>query len=256
MALSALVVGRKPAGQHIRDQITSQPSLAPGLLRCRLQHGQRPPGIAIRLLGEKVEGSSGSRPGSASPSPALAVGQCAIEQDADVGGGQRLENVDPAAAQQRGGELEAGIFSGGADQGDDATLHVGKKGVLLGPVEAVDLVAEENRSPPQTVAPDLGFPDDFPDPGNSFGHRAEADEFALGVAGDEVGQGGLARARRSPENRAAHIAPPDRVAQRLAGGEEASCPTNSSSVRGRKRAARGSGGANSEGAETSLWREI
>lgn len=46
------------------------------------------------------------------------------------------------AAQQRGVELERGVLRRGADQRDRPVLDIGQEAVLLGTVEAVDLVDE------------------------------------------------------------------------------------------------------------------
>ena len=50
-----------------------------------------------------------------------------------------------AARQQRGVELEARILGGRADERDGAVLDIGQEAVLLGAVEAVDLVHEQQR---------------------------------------------------------------------------------------------------------------
>jgi hypothetical protein len=57
---------------------------------------------------------------------------------------QRRRGVDAAAGEQRGVDFEGGVFGGGADEADAAALDVGQEGVLLGLVEAMDLVDEED----------------------------------------------------------------------------------------------------------------
>src|SRR5262249_51530883 len=116
-----------------------------------------------------------------------------------------------AARKQRAIELEAGIFGGGADQGHCSPLDMREKGVLLGPVEAMDLVAKEDRA--ATQYPSLfRLAHNFFDPGNPVEHRRELDKLPIGVMGDQPGNGGLAGPRRSPEHTAAHVASTDRVA--------------------------------------------
>jgi hypothetical protein len=56
---------------------------------------------------------------------------------------QALEHEDLAARQQSAVQLERGVLGGGADQGDDPLLHERQETVLLGAVEAVDLVDEQ-----------------------------------------------------------------------------------------------------------------
>ena len=58
---------------------------------------------------------------------------------------ERLEDEDAGAREERGVELEGRVLGGGADQRDGAVLHHRQEGVLLGAVEAVDFVDEEER---------------------------------------------------------------------------------------------------------------
>ena len=51
------------------------------------------------------------------------------------------------AAQKGGVELEAWVFGGRADQRDRAILHEGKEAVLLGAIEAMDLVDKQQGLP-------------------------------------------------------------------------------------------------------------
>ena len=55
-----------------------------------------------------------------------------------------MQGVDTAAGEQRRDDLEGRILRGRADQSDGAVLDVGQEGVLLGFVEAVDLIDEED----------------------------------------------------------------------------------------------------------------
>jgi hypothetical protein len=66
-----------------------------------------------------------------------------------LGHGRLVEPVEhehERAGEKRAVELEGGVLGGGADQRDGAVLHVGEEAVLLGSVEAVDLVDEEQRA--------------------------------------------------------------------------------------------------------------
>ena len=62
-----------------------------------------------------------------------------------LGVGQRLEPHDARARQQRRDDLEARVLGRRADQRDSAGLDVGQQRVLLGLVEAMDLVDEQQR---------------------------------------------------------------------------------------------------------------
>ena len=77
---------------------------------------------------------------------------------------------------------------------------MGQEGVLLGLVEAVDLVDEEDRSPARPLELLPGLFDDLPDLLDPGEHRRKGDEVGLRLAGDDLGQGGLAGARRPPED--------------------------------------------------------
>ena len=58
---------------------------------------------------------------------------------------ERVEDQHPRARQQRGVEFEGRILGGRADEDDRAVLHDRQKAVLLGAVEAMDLVDEKQR---------------------------------------------------------------------------------------------------------------
>lgn len=61
---------------------------------------------------------------------------------------QGLELVDLGAAEQSGVHFEIGVFRGGADQNQIALLHRGEQHILLGLVQALDLVHKEDRPLP------------------------------------------------------------------------------------------------------------
>ena len=77
---------------------------------------------------------------------ALAVGEGAAQERQQLGLAEGVQHVDPAAREERRVDLEGGVFGRGADQDDRAHLDVGQERVLLGAVEAVDLVDEEDRA--------------------------------------------------------------------------------------------------------------
>ena len=58
--------------------------------------------------------------------------------------GQGVQHKHLAAGQQRAVDLKGGVLRGGADQNDAALFHKGQKGVLLGLVEAVNLVHKDD----------------------------------------------------------------------------------------------------------------
>ncbi len=76
--------------------------------------------------------------------------------------GKRLEDENPHPGEERRNHLEGGILRRSADQGDQTALHMGEKGVLLGLVEAMDLIHEEDRPAPVKSPQFGGFVDDAP----------------------------------------------------------------------------------------------
>ena len=116
---------------------------------------------------------------------------------------------------------------------------VRKKAVLLGLVEAVDLVDEEDGLGAAGLEPLPRLAHDLADPGHSLGDRAEGHEDSRSVCWRPGGPGWSCRCRRPPEDHRARGPPLDGVAQWLARPSRCSWPTNSSRVAGRIRAASG-----------------
>ena len=102
--------------------------------------------------------------------------------------------------ERRGDHLERGVFSGGADEGNGSVLYIGKGGILLRFIEAMDLVDEEDSPLPVHAAAFPGFIDDAPQVGDPGCHCADGAEVRPGNAGDYIGEGGLAASRRTPED--------------------------------------------------------
>src|SRR5256886_15427208 len=126
-----------------------------------------------------------------------------------------LEYGHPATRQQGRRQLEAGVLRGGPDQRDDAVLDPGEERVLLCPVEAVDLVAEQDRAASFVLETLLRQFDDLAHAGHPLGDRRERLEVTIGVVRDQAREGRLAGAGRAPEDVRPHLAPPDPPAQRL-----------------------------------------
>ena len=59
---------------------------------------------------------------------------------------ETVEDQNLGARQKRSIQLERGILGGRADQRDRPVLDIGQEAVLLGAIEAVDLVDEEQRA--------------------------------------------------------------------------------------------------------------
>ena len=146
---------------------------------------------------------------------ALGIAERAAQKNDDLVFGQRVQHIDAAARKQRGVDLERRIFGGGADQANAAFLHVRQEGILLRFVEAVNFVDEDDGAR-AVLAGAVGIAHhllDFLDAGE---HGGKLDEVGLGDAGDDLGEGGFARARRAPEDHRGRVIALDLHAQRLA----------------------------------------
>ena len=108
-----------------------------------LERVERGPGVAAGALGEQSSASSSTAGGSAMPRSGSASAR--LEQALDVAGLERVQLVDLAAREQRRVDLEVGVLGRRADQRHEPLLDRGQQRVLLGLVEAVDLVEEEDR---------------------------------------------------------------------------------------------------------------
>ena len=112
-----------------------------------------------------------------------------------------MQDQHLCAAEQGGVQRKAGVFGGGADQRDGAALDIGQKAVLLGTVEAVDLVNEQQRATPLQAECALCLGKDafeVRDPGK---YRADGGVAHADAVGQQPGDAGFARARRPPQNR-------------------------------------------------------
>ena len=69
---------------------------------------------------------------------------CPVNQIGDITDIQGIEHKYLAAGKKRGVDLKGGVFRGGADQNDGPPFHIGEKGILLGFVEAVNLIHEQD----------------------------------------------------------------------------------------------------------------
>jgi hypothetical protein len=163
--LAALVVEERLALGGVPDEGGREPAPPVGGRGQRggdLQDVERRPRVAVGEPGDQgqrvVLGVDRLR-----PEPPLAVGERPAEDHADLVLAEALEDVDPAAGEERRDDLEGRVLGRRADQDDRAPLDVGQEGVLLGLVEAVDLVHEQDRALAAGRQAVLGGGDDRPD---------------------------------------------------------------------------------------------
>ncbi len=143
----------------------------------------------------------------------------ADEEGFERGGVEPVEHEHLAAGEQRAVELETGVLGGGADEDDGAVLDVGQEAVLLGAVEPVDLVDEQERALAH-LAPLLRGREDLPQVGDAGEHGRERFEREVGLLGEQARDGGLAAAGRAPQDRGDRFAAPDHAAERRVGGQQ------------------------------------
>jgi hypothetical protein len=137
---------------------------------------------------------------------------------------KRFQNINCGARQQSAIHLERGVLGRGADEREQATLDVGKKRVLLRLVEAVHLVDEEDGAPAARCKRVLGFLHRLADVLDAGEHGRERDELGVESLRHEPGDGGLARARRTPQDHGVRLARFEGEPQRLAGTDEMALP--------------------------------
>ncbi len=133
------------------------------------------------------------------PVAAFRVRQGHVQDFPGLFPGQRQELENPAARDQRADHFEIRIFGGGADQHERAVFDMRQERILLGFVPAVDFIHEEDGFfLVQPAALEGGF-DDVPELALSGQDRRKGLEMGFGLVGDDLGQGGLAGAGRSPQ---------------------------------------------------------
>ncbi len=123
-----------------------------------------------------------------------------------------MQDQHLAARQQCGIEFEAWVLGRGANQRDGAVLDIGQKAVLLGTIEAVDLVHEQQR-PLTRFHCDPGLGEHLLQVGDTGKHRGQCDEAQADRIGQQPRNAGLARTGRAPQDHRAELAgryhPPD-----------------------------------------------
>lgn len=141
--------------------------------------------------------------------------QSEVDEAKQIGFVQRAEDVDLAAGEQGGDDLERGVFGSSANEGDSALLDGAKETVLLRFGEAVDLVDKKDRGAAIGRGREksrlgrgkaFGFVDDVADFFHTACNGGKGIEGALEAVGDNLGKGSLAYTRRTPEDETGDIA--------------------------------------------------
>ena len=199
-----------------------------GQRRRALEHVERGPGVAARERDEVLEGVVAERHAAVRPEragqPALLVGERPAHDRADLLVGQGLEPPDAHPREQRRVDLEVGVLRRRADQGDRAVLDVGQQGILLGLVEAMDLVEEQHAPGAVEVQPLLRLGDRGADVGHAGHDRGQRGEVRADLTRQQPRQARLAGPRRPPQQQRRQVAARDAPAERAALADEVRLP--------------------------------
>ena len=134
-----------------------------------------------------------------------------------------LEHQHLAARQQRAVQFKGWVFSGGPHQHHGAVLDHRQEAVLLGAVEAVDLVAEQQRACAGSARL-AGILEDAAEFGDAALDRGDGHELPSAALREQPRDGGLPRPRRSPQDDGGDAAGPHHAPQRRAGAEKMCLP--------------------------------
>ena len=225
MLLPVLVVEQGPPAGALLQKLPGHQGGLPLLVPVEhhhLQGGQGGAGVPVGEAGHGLQHPLLQADVLAAEAPG--VGKSPAEQLFQVLLGQGLEDEHPAPGQESGVHLEAGVLRGGPDEHDAPLLHVGEKGVLLGLVEPVDLIHEQDGPLPQAAAV-LRLLHHLLDLFDAAGDGAEVDKLGAGPPGDDPGQGGLPHPGRAPEDHRAHPVALDEPAQHLALSQQMALPS-------------------------------
>jgi hypothetical protein len=137
---------------------------------------------------------------------------------------QPLQYIGACAGQQCTVQFKRGILGSGANENDRAIFHIGQKGILLGLVEAVCLVDEQDGLAPFQFAYLLRHGNGRTNILDARQHRRQRNKFRMGVISQQSCKRGLAGARRSPQHHGMQVAFLDGAAQWLAGSQDVRLP--------------------------------
>jgi hypothetical protein len=212
VAVAGLVVGQRASLQRVLGGLERHPPMGVG---GEVEGGERGARIAAGARGEEgdrvVVGLGAERLHGAA------------QDDLDVAGQKRAQLVDLAARQQRRVDLEVRVLGRRPDERHEPLLDRRQQRVLLGLVEAVDLVEEEDGRLGQLAAV-LGALEDLAHLRAPGLDRAELLQGGMGRGGHDPRQRRLARARRPVEDHRVRAALLDGRAQGRALREQVLLP--------------------------------
>ena len=203
MIIASLVVPRRPPLNTFLGNIQCDPhfSVRRGLCgqNAELDGAQGTPGISVRNIRKEV--CRVFIDGSIIHAHALfAVVDSAHDQGPHICPGKRLQLEDRRPGDERPVHLKIGVFRGRPDQCDRTVLNERKQIVLLGFIEAVDLIDKEDRLFSVHAQTVFGAPHGFLHVLFAGGRGIELDKLRTRGIGDHPRQCGLAGAGRSVKN--------------------------------------------------------
>src|SRR3954464_6042657 len=148
------------------------------------------------------------------------IGDGALDEGFDVvfAEGGELENL--RATDERGVDGEERILRRRADEEDLPVLDIGQKDVLLGAVEAVNLIEEEHRALAMQAEALFGVVDDFANFLDADSRGVELLEVRFAVVCNQRGERGFAGAGRAVEDHTGKPIGLEHAAQELARAEK------------------------------------
>ena len=200
MIVSALVEPHDPGLGTFHDDVCRDVN-GSGRVRVGGQGGQfygvqRLPGVPVYNRGKIVHGLRVHVDIHVAEAPD-GVGECSADDLQNVVFGQRLQFKDAGTGQQSAVDLEIGIFRCCADQRDDSLFYIRQQVILLGLVEPVDFINEQDCSPVFGLAEFDGLVDDFFHVGLARVGGVDGTEDRVGGVGDDGGDAGFSGSGRA-----------------------------------------------------------
>ncbi len=191
--VAVAVVSQRPLSGGVGDVARLEDdALGRRRLPGQLEGGERAAGITSGFVRDRLDHVGRN------VDPQLARSASGHSRDLVVG--ERLQLDDGAAREQCGVDLEVGVLGRGTDQRQQAALDAGKEGILLGLVEAVDLVEEQDRSRPVCSEPVTCALEDAANVVDACRNRRELLEGGTRGLGDDAREGRLPDPGRAVED--------------------------------------------------------
>ena len=176
-----------------------------GLRQCRssLEDVERGTGVSAgegdEVVERLVDQGHATRWAKRARQSAVYVPEGAPDDDRDRVIGEWFEAPDAHPRQECAVDFEVGVLRRRADEGNGPVLDVWQQGVLLGLVEAVDLVDEQDGAGSLQGQAVLGLGDGGPEFGHAGHDRRDAGEAGADLGREQAREAGLAGAGRTPQ---------------------------------------------------------